>query len=312
MRHKDLFKTYIWLLETVNSHAPVSLEEIGRLWLKSSLSDGSPMARSTFNRHREAIEDIFGISITCDRSGGCRYSIASDSNSRHAGSSVQNWMTTAISVSNLISDSRSVHSRILLEAIPSEGFNLHRAVEAMKQSRLLRISYRKYHTELVSCYELEPYCIKLYHRRWYLLARKPETKEYRIFAFDRIVDTAVTATRFRVDRKFDAAAYFKDCFGVNLSADQPAQTIVLRAYGTQQYYMRDLPVHHSQRYLTHGDGFTDYELRLQPTDDFMAYLLSCGPWIQVISPASLAERLLSSLEDTRRRYGQSDVCQIGE
>lgn len=303
MRHKELFKTYVWLIETINNNGPVSLEEINRQWLESSVSDaGLPLARSSFNRYREDIEDIFGIRFICDRSNGWKYSIESDGSIE--GNSAQRWMTNTLSVSNLIADSRSVHDRILLESIPSEGNHLHQIVEAMKQSRKACLKYRKYHSEDVKEYEVEPYCIKLYHRRWFLLARYSDTREFRIFGFDRIIEASVSKAKFSIDKKFDASTYFNECFGVTLSLKEPLQRIVLRAYGTQQYYMRDLPVHPTQRCLKHGDGYTDYEIRLRPTDDFMAYILSCGQWLQVISPQSLIDRILHSLESTQNRYIQ--------
>lgn len=58
MRHKDLFKTYIWLIETIHRFGALTLSELGDLWLKSSISEGVPMSRTSFNRHREEIEDI--------------------------------------------------------------------------------------------------------------------------------------------------------------------------------------------------------------------------------------------------------------
>ena len=40
-----------------------------------TLFKGVELARSTFNRHKVAIEDIFGIRIECDRSKGYTYYI---------------------------------------------------------------------------------------------------------------------------------------------------------------------------------------------------------------------------------------------
>ena len=70
MRHKELFKTYVWLIEKIHRQGPLSLEEIGNLWLKTSLSDGQPLAHTSFNRHRVEIEDLCGIKIVCDRRNG--------------------------------------------------------------------------------------------------------------------------------------------------------------------------------------------------------------------------------------------------
>ena len=135
MRHKELFKTYIWLIETIHRQGPLSLEEIETLWLKSSLSEGQYMARTSFNRHREEIEDLFGIKIVCDRSRGWKYRIENADVMDKP--SVGNWMANTISLNNLIAENRSVSDRILLENIPSEGVNLQRVIEAMKTSKMI-------------------------------------------------------------------------------------------------------------------------------------------------------------------------------
>ena len=69
------------------------------------------------------------------------------------------------------------------------------------------------------------------------------------------------------------------------------QRIVVRAYGREQYAMRDLPLHHTQRLLVEADDHTDFELTLRPTDDLKAHLLSRGRWLKVVSPQSLADEI---------------------
>ena len=54
------------------------------------MSGGVSIARSTFNRHKAAIEDIFGIIIECDKRDGFRYYI--DNSDVLSGESIQNWM----------------------------------------------------------------------------------------------------------------------------------------------------------------------------------------------------------------------------
>ena len=81
-------------------------------------SDGVEIARATFNRHRSAIRDIFGIYIDCDRRSN-KYYIANEHELR--GNSIQNWMISTLSVSNIISESMSLNDRILLESIPTDG-----------------------------------------------------------------------------------------------------------------------------------------------------------------------------------------------
>lgn len=301
MRHKDLFKTYIWLIETVLRNGPLDLEEIKSLWEKSSLSDGIRLSRSSFNRHREEIEDIFGLRIVCDRGNNNRYSIENEDCINR--NSVQMWMANIISFNNIISENRTLGDRILMESIPSEGRNLQTVIESMKKSRMIEFDYLKHHSGQANRYVLEPYCVKLYHRRWYLLARyQEEPKEFRIFAFDRIVQAAVSDKRFLIDKNFDAASFFSECFGVAPNMNVPVQRITIRAYGTEQYYMRDLPIHPSQRLVAEGDGFSDYEVTLRPTEDFLGHLLSRGQWVRIMSPKEVEEQFLTMVRDVQERY----------
>ena len=300
MRHKDLFKTYIWLIETINHFGALTLSELGDLWLKSTISDGVPMSRTSFNRHREEIEDIFGIKIVCSRSIGNKYSIENigvmDRNS------VESWMANTICINNIIAENKSVKDRILLEQIPSEGGNLHTVIVAMRKSFILEFDYKKYYSAEVKHYAIEPYCVKLYHRRWYLLGRYPDAKDFRVFAFDRMSKVNISKVKFKIDHSFDASEYFKESFGIALNTSVPVQKIIIRAYINERYYLRDLPLHPTQRLVGEGDGYFDYEITMRPTDDFLGYLLSRSNFVKIISPTSLSEQLKNMAKSILARY----------
>ena len=65
----SLFKEYIWLVNTIKRARRITFAEIQEKWLDTEMSGGVEFARSTFNRHKDAIQDIFGIYIDCDRKG---------------------------------------------------------------------------------------------------------------------------------------------------------------------------------------------------------------------------------------------------
>ena len=113
------FKEYIWLVNTIYHAKNITLAEINRRWMQTEMSGGMEMARATFNRHKDAIEDIFGIYIECDRQNGYRYHIGNDHVLRE--DSIQNWMLSTLSVNNLVSESLSLQERILLEPTSSGG-----------------------------------------------------------------------------------------------------------------------------------------------------------------------------------------------
>ena len=69
------FKEYIWLVNTIHQAGRITFAEINERWLETEMSGGVDLPRATFNRHNDAIEDIFGIFIDCDRQNGYKYGL---------------------------------------------------------------------------------------------------------------------------------------------------------------------------------------------------------------------------------------------
>lgn len=291
------FKEYIWLVNTIRKARRITFAEIQEKWLGTDMSEGVELARSTFARHKDAIEDIFGIYIDCDRQNGYEYYIGNDYVLRE--DSVQNWMLSTLSVNNVISESLSLQDRILLQEVPYEGDYLKMVIDAMKKGVRIAVDYRKYGTDRPNHLDFEPYCIKMFKQRWYVLGHfhrdateeKPESDYFGVFSFDRILKMSLTETKFQIDPDFDAQTYFDECYGVLVGDGTKSERIVIRAYGYERYYIRDLPIHKSQREIGQGENFADFELYMRPTVDLSGHLLSRGNQIKVLSPKWLADEL---------------------
>ena len=277
------------------------------------MSGGVEFARSTFNRHKDAIQDIFGINIDCDRKCGYKYYIANEKVLRE--DTVQNWIVSTMSVNDVISDSKALHDRIVLQQIPCDEY-LETFINAMKRKVRVEVKYRRYESDNVTEVDFEPYCLKLFNQRWYVLAHfhrdaTPEKEErdyYGVYSFDRMQEVSLTNVKFEVRDDFDAQDYFSECFGVFASESTPAERIVLRAYNKQRYYLNDLPLHHSQKVIGRGENYTDFEYYIRPTIDFCGHILSLANQLKVIYPQSLADRIRQMAMDTLEMYGM----EVGE
>ena len=300
MKPAHLFREYIWLINAIHRHQRLTFEEINQHWTKTDMSGSLPMARSTFNRHRDAILDMFGIIIDCDKKDGYRYYIGNAEVLTE--DTIQNWMLSTLSVNNVLAESLGVHERILLERIPSDGEQLHSFINAMKQSVRIILRYRRYGAEGSSLMLLEPYLVKLFNKRWYALVRHPENETFFTLAFDRIISLELTDTPFEYDTTFDPAGWFRHCYGIVNDHDVPIEKVVIRAFGREPHYLRDLPLHHTQRELNATDEYTDFELTLRPTADFITPLLSRGAAIRVLSPQWLADTVKQCHLDAAKRY----------
>ena len=51
-----------------------------------------------------------------------------------------------------------------------------------------------------------------------------------------------------------------------------------------------------------AEDYTDYELYLKITSDFMSKLLSRGEWLEVLEPKSLADEIIEWHQNAINRY----------
>ena len=120
---RDLFRRYVWLVDVVRHAKKITYEEISELWKKSPLNtDHSPLALRTFHNHREAIAQLFGIQILCNRSDHEYYIPQDDEHGSET--KLRVWMLQTLSLSNLSSQSDVMDDRVLLDITPEERHGL--------------------------------------------------------------------------------------------------------------------------------------------------------------------------------------------
>ena len=277
---KELFSRYVWLLETIHRAGKITFEEINARWLRSELSGGETLSLRTFHHHRDAIEELFNINIECIKRGGYCYYIE-DTEELEKGC-VRKWLLNSFAVDNLIVESRKLKSRILLEEVPSGKRYLIPLIEAMRDGMIVEVDYQSFRQQVPANFEIEPYCLKLFRQRWYVVARSPHYNRVMIYSLDRILDLEVSEKTFYYPEEFNPQSYFDACFGIVADDDIGIETVQLKVYAPQDKYFDALPLHHSQRTVEVTEGHTVYEYRIRPTYDFVQELLSHGADVEVL------------------------------
>ena len=297
---KNYFKSYIWLLETLQSRGPLTLAQLRELWEHSAVNeDGRDLAPRTFANHVAAIADIFGIDITCDRRNNTYY-IENDDDLD--GNGLRSWMLDALSMNSLLNESASIKDRIIFEDVPSSHQFLASIIQAIRDNRMIRVHYKGYRMEEDRFFDIEPYFIREFKRRWYLYGHKDYDKDRKphMYALDRMLSVEVLSDTFKMPEEINAREWFKTIYGVRKYADMKIQRVLIRAYGKQARYFRSLPLHSSQEEVeTHRD-YSVFSYYLAPDYDFIQDVLGFGDKVEVIEPASLREgfkQIISSLSE---------------
>ena len=278
-------RTCLWIVNTFQRRGRLTLRELNELWTETELSGGEEIIARTFFNYRSAIQDLFSIVIECDKSTNT-YSIAYRDDD-----STTEWLLSSFSVSQLLQQNKDISNRILLEEIPSGQHHLSTIIEAMHSNNVIEITYQRFVEDEPHSVCVEPYCTKLFHQRWYVVANNIEKKHLQTYALDRISDIKILAKTYSIDPNFDAKAFFLNSFGIFASENEQPQRILIRVDATQSKYLRTLPLHHSQKETITNDKFSVFQYYLVPTKDFVFELLSHGAFFEVLEPASLRETM---------------------
>lgn len=298
MKPAQIFHQYIWIINTLRAHKHLTFEELNRKWQDDEVADGNVLQRSSFNRHRDAILDMFGIIIDCEPKT-YRYYISNPEILND--DSIERWLFSTLTVHGVLADSAAVKERVVLENVPAGVEFLETIIQAIRSGRRLRIDYQKFGAagyEKTIC----PYALKLFHQRWYLLART-EDGQMRIYALDRTSQVELTDEDFKMPDDFSPQDYFSEYYGV-LTDGTPMAHIVIRAHGKTPNYLRTLPLHRSQCEMTSTADYTDFAFDLRPTADFLGQLLSHGDGIEVLEPLELRERMRQLITENLKRYNK--------
>ena len=296
MKPAQILHQYIWIINTLRAYKRLTFEQLGQKWVLDAVADGRPLQRSSFNRHRDAILDMFGIIIDCEPQT-YRYYISNPD--ALVDDSIGRWIFSTLTVHGVLADGAAVKERVVLESVPAGEEYLQTIIHAIKTSRRLRMGYRKFRTEgyvKTVC----PYALKLFHQRWYLLAMTDE-EQMRIYALDRMTSLDLTDEPFEMPAEFSPQEYFAEYYGV-LTDQTPMARVVVRAYGMTPDYLRTLPLHHSQRELASTPDYTDFSYDIRPTSDFLGELMRHSVGIEVLEPVELREKMKKMLVDTLERY----------
>jgi hypothetical protein len=309
-KSSNLFGRLVWIVDLIRRKKKISFQDINKEWLRSGLnfSEDNDLSIRTFHNHCDAIRDIFNIDIVCEKCGQYRYYIENPEDL--ANDNFRNWLVDSYATLNQVRADSRLEGRIIFEDIPSGHDWLTTITEAMHKNSVLRITYQGFGRDYANSFEIEPYCLKVVNRRWYVIARSPYYSErnrkknqeqghkelpedvYRVYALDRITNIEDTDQTFTMNKRFSIDDFFEGCCGIIVDKELPTERVVIKAYENGPNYLRTLPLHESQIELPSNDDEAAYfEYHLKPNFDFYQLLLSQADQIEVVEPESVREEM---------------------
>ncbi len=309
----ELIGKYIWLVQSLIAAGDggMTFKELNE---KYSRRFGQAYSRRTFNNHRLAVADLFGIDIECDRSTS-RYLIPYSGDVLDNDESI-GWIVNTFTVNSLLSLGKErLSGRVSVEEIPSGQKYLTAIMQAMEDGKELEITYGKYSSTSSEIFHIQPLAVKEHERRWYLVAfcheraRLPEKgngdqSAWRVYGLDRISSLRETEDTFKMPKDFDVDGIFSQSYGIYFpQAGQKPVTIRFKVSEEEARYLRDLPIHTSQVEEDETDGGRRiFRIRVIPNRNLTMEFCRHAGKLEVLEPESVRKEVKVELEKAYKQY----------
>ena len=255
------------------------------------------IGKRTFQRDLDDIRSIHNTDIQYDFSRKV-YFIDNEEQSE-----VNERILEAFDTFNALNISDRLSNHIHFEKRRPQGTeNLYGLLHAIKNQVQIKFTYQKYWEDEITLRQVEPYALKEFKNRWYVLAKDLNDKKVKSFALDRLTALEITKMKFQLPINFDVNEHFKYSFGIISPNEDEPQEVILSFTPFQGKYIKSLPLHESQQVLVDNNVEFRLKLTLYITHDFIMELLSYGANLKVIQPDSLIDELKLSCQNTIKRY----------
>jgi predicted DNA-binding transcriptional regulator YafY len=255
-------------------------------------------SKRTLQRDIKEIKNLFGIDI--------EYSKISKGYFINQGEKEQSnfqRMMEAFDIFNSLNMAEDMAPFIYVEKRTPQGTeNLYGLMHAIKNKLQIIFAYQKFWEDEISERIAEPYAIKEFKSRWYLMARDSKDGHIKSFGLDRLSQLEITNTPFQFSTLNNIEENYRYCFGIISPTDEEVQTIVLSFDPVQGKYIKTLPLHSTQQILVDDENELQVQLKLYVTHDFIMELLSHGDSVKVIKPKSLIKQLRAVYQNALKQY----------
>lgn len=186
--------------------------------------------------------------------------------------------------------------------IQQKGFEyIQPILQAIQQQRKIEFEYQKFKEEKPKKYCIEPYALKEFENRWYLVGLVNDKVELYKFGIERILQLTTITTKFTKNKKLSTTEHFARMIGVNDQLKE-RETIHIAFTPFQAKYIETLPLHWSQKEINRSKDWVTFEYYLIPNFELEQRILSCGAEVKVLKPTKLKKRMMQILEQCLENY----------
>lgn len=255
-------------------------------------------SKRTLQRDIREIRNDFGVDIEFSKSLKGYYISQSETENMN----FQRRME-AFDMFNSLNQAQEMTPFIHLEKRRPQGTeNLYGLLHAIKNKFRTSFTYQKFWEDEISHREVEPFGLKEFKNRWYVVAKDLKDSVIKTFALDRLSDLEITRKTFEIPASLNIEEHYRYCFGIISPDGNDPQEIILSFTPFQGKYIKTLPLHETQKVIIDNDKELRIKLKLCQSHDFIMELLSHGDSLKVLEPKSLVDEIRAAHLNAYQQY----------
>lgn len=255
-------------------------------------------SKRTLQRDIKEIRNVFGIDIEYSKAEKGYFISQSESENMNF-----QRMMEAFDMFNSLNLAQDLTPFIHLEKRRPQGTeNLYGLLHAIKNKLQIKFTYQKFWEEESSQRLVEPYALKEFKNRWYIMVKDSKDNNIKSFALDRLTNLEITNQTYQYPDNYNIEQSYRYCFGIISPGEEEPQDIILSFDSLQGKYIKTLPLHHSQQILVNNEKELQIKLQLCITHDFIMELLSYGDSMKVLQPTVLVDIIKAAHQNAFRQY----------
>jgi predicted DNA-binding transcriptional regulator YafY len=149
-------------------------------------------------------------------------------------------------------------------------------------------------------HELDPYTLAMYRGGLYVIGRTHARKRVVWLAVERMQRVELRREHFAYPRRYSPEKHTEGMFGIVEGAETAVELLVHNEDTARLLMSRRL--HPTQQFETRPDGKSILRMTVRGTGELKFWVLSHGPYVEVLKPASLRAELRQALREACEMY----------
>lgn len=180
---------------------------------------------------------------------------------------------------------------------------LEEIYQAITKKVVLVITYKSFTSKEEKVFNFNPFILKEFNNRWFLVGKRKENHPIVNLALDRIITIDYDLKMPYLEQNFNPDVFYKNVIGVTVNSGSKPQRIELWVDSKNAPYVITKPLHNSQRIITQNeDGSIIIHLFIIYNFELERILLGFGDSLEVLRPDYLRERMQFIFENGHNRY----------